>query len=97
MATLSVCVGCSGGADLALALKDDGAVQVDCMNVCDKPACISLREDGKAAYLFGNVSAEMAGDVRMLVTLYDAAPTGVIEDARPLGKLRSELIGRIPA
>ncbi|RME16973.1 MAG: DUF1636 domain-containing protein [Alphaproteobacteria bacterium] len=96
-ARVSVCVSCAGGSALADALARDVAInRVDCMNVCTKPACLSVREAGKAAYLFGDVSAEMADNVRTFLGLYEDAEAGIIEDARPIGKLRFCLIGRIP-
>lgn len=95
---LSVCITCEGGAALADALAARVPVQrVACMNVCDRPACLSVREEGKAAYLFGGVSAEMASEVETFLGLFDAAAGGIVEDARPLDKLRFCLIGRIPA
>lgn len=97
-ATLSVCIGCDGGAALADALSASVPInRVVCMNVCTRPACVSLREEGKLAYLFGDVRADMAPEVHRLLALYDADETGAISDARPLGSLRHCLIGRLPA
>lgn len=95
---VSVCVGCDGGAALADALSGDIAInRVECMNVCTRSACLSVRQTGKAAYLFGNVSVKMADNVRAFLNLYEATATGMIDDARPIGELRFCLIGRIPA
>ncbi len=96
-ATLSVCISCDGGTALADAVSEFHAVnRVDCMNVCTRPACLSVRDAGKMAYLFGDVSADMAQEVRALLGLYRDAETGEIEDARSLGSLRHCLIGRVP-
>jgi predicted metal-binding protein len=95
---VTVCTGCEGGEALAAALSEHISVsRTDCMNVCSNPACVSVREDGKAAYLFGGVSADLASDVAMFAALYDAAEGGIVSDARPIGDLRFRLIGRIPA
>lgn len=97
---LSICITCAGGADLADALDavlNAPVRRVECMNVCTKPACLSLRAPGKAAYLFGDVTRGDAPNVPTLLALYDAAADGIIDDARALGDLRMKLIGRIPA
>ncbi|MFY0680791.1 MAG: DUF1636 family protein [Thalassovita sp.] len=99
--TLSVCMSCAGGRDLADALDQELPApyqvnRVSCMNVCTRPASVSLRQTGKHAYLFGDVTPAMAENVATLVTLFDAEETGAIADARPLGPLRFCLIGRIP-
>jgi predicted metal-binding protein len=96
-ASLSVCINCDGGEALADAVSAFAEVtRVDCMNVCTRPACLSLRDEGKMAYLFGDVSADMAKQVHALLKMYSTAETGEIEDARPLGPLRHCLIGRLP-
>lgn len=95
---VSVCTGCDGGEALAKALSAHIPVaRVDCMNVCANPACVSVRDEGKAAYLFGGVSADLAENVARFLALYDAAEAGIVSDARPIGELRFKLIGRIPA
>lgn len=95
---LSVCITCDGGVALAEALEARVPVQrVACMNVCDKPACVSVREGGKPAYLFGNVTPAMADEVVTFLRLFDEAEAGNVTDARPLAQLRFCLIGRIPA
>ena len=97
---LSVCITCDGGADLADALDavlEAPVSRVECMNVCTRPACLSLRAPGKVAYLFGDVTRADAPNVPTLLALYDSTKDGIIEDARALGDLRMKLIGRIPA
>ncbi len=95
---LAVCVSCEGGAALADALEERMELtRTDCMNVCSRPACVSVRETGKPAYLFGDVDATLAPNVLRFVALYDAAEAGIVTDARPIGDLRFKLIGRIPA
>lgn len=69
-----------------------------CLNVCDKPTAVAFRAEGKAAYLFAGVDAATdAEDVAAFAKLYADTPDGWIEDARPAGRLRFCLLGRIPA
>jgi predicted metal-binding protein len=71
---------------------------VDCMIVCGDPVTVSFRAPGKAAYLFAGVDPDaQADELAAFARLYDAAPDGVIDDARPCGALRFCLVGRIPA
>jgi predicted metal-binding protein len=93
-----VCTGCSGGADLAAALKGRVAVETtDCMNVCDKPISLAVRAEGKAAYLFAGVDPDTPEDIEAFSELYAESADGQIMDARPAGNLRFCLVGRIPA
>jgi len=101
---VTICAGCLGGKAQVLAtelrarLGGADVALTECMNVCGKPATLSLRAPGKAAYLFANVDvAARMDEIVALASLYAAAPGGVIEDARPIGDLRLCLIGRIPA
>ena len=98
---VSVCIGCEGGAALAAALEalspPVAAQRVPCMNVCDNPACVSVRATGKPAYLFAGVGAGQAAEVAAFRAMFEGSETGEIADARPLGRLRFCLIGRIPA
>ena len=98
---VTVCGGC-GGADLRAALEGRlpaGAelAVTDCMVVCAKPVTLSVRAPGKAAYLFSGVGAEQAHEVATFARLFDASPDGVVADVRPIGALRFQLVGRIPA
>lgn len=99
---ISICGECEGdGADLAraagAAMPAGTEVRVTpCMNVCDRPVTVAARAEGKVAYLFGGVTPGDAGALAAFARLYEEAPDGVIADARPLGRLRFCLIGRIP-
>ncbi|GAD56169.1 DUF1636 family protein [Limimaricola cinnabarinus] len=109
MDCITICATCAApgeapeGAVLAEALREglsDGVVVrlVDCLNVCHSPVALSIRGAGKTAYLFAGVDpATQAAEIRKLADLYAEAPGGEITDARPLGRLRHGLIGRIPA
>lgn len=93
-----VCVGCSGGADLARALEGRVPVETtDCMNVCDRPISLAVRAEGKAAYLFTGVDPDAPEDIEAFAKLYANSPDGQIMDVRPAGALRFCLVGRIPA
>jgi predicted metal-binding protein len=95
---VAVCIGCDGGTALAEALEARMPVtRAHCMNACARPVCLSVREEGKAAYLFGDVDPALVDEVELFLELFDAAKKGIVTDARPLGELRFKLIGRIPA
>ena len=68
-----------------------------CMNQCDRPVSLALRAEGKDIYLFHSVDpAQDLDDAVALVTLYAQAEGGTITDARPAGRLRHCLTGRVP-
>lgn len=70
----------------------------ECMSACAEPIALSFRAAGKAVYLFSGIDAvKDANDILAFAKLYCAAPDGWIEDARPAGRLRHLLRGRIPA
>ena len=70
---------------------------VSCLNMCDEPLALALRAPGKVAYLFAGLRpSEDLADTLALLRLYRDAPGGVIEDARPAGRLRFCLRGRVP-
>lgn len=98
------------GDALAAALKDIFASSDDpeikafeietfeCMSACSKATAISFRAAGKVAYLFADVNPETdKDDILAFAKLYIDAADGWIEDARPCGRLRHCLLGRIPA
>lgn len=109
--TMFICTTCAeiGGdpkgaaliADVTERLAAFGDFEVraqDCLNACDKPTALAFRAEGKAAYLFAGVDGNADGaDVAAFAKLYGDAPDGWVEDARPAGRLRFCLIGRIPA
>ncbi|MBV1866041.1 MAG: DUF1636 domain-containing protein [Rhodobacteraceae bacterium] len=71
---------------------------VECMSVCGEPIGLSFRASGKAAYLFAGIDpTKDAADILAFARLYLEAPDGIIEDARPCGRLRFCLRARIPA
>ncbi|MCC7321803.1 MAG: DUF1636 family protein [Rubellimicrobium sp.] len=103
--TVTFCAGCPLGRtdvpeDLAHALARAGlAAQVrrtDCMNGCARPSTVAFRAPGKTAWLFADVTAADLPDLLTMARLVDDSPDGTIADARPLGGLRSKLLGRIP-
>ena len=97
-----VCRTCADGKGeaLAKALRAAGVAgveTVDCMNLCKRPVSLALRGDGKDVYLFAGIDPERdVADAVALVRLYAEAPGGTIVDARPAGRLRQCLVGRVP-
>ncbi len=70
---------------------------VDCMGACAEPMALALQGEGRASYLFSGVSLQYVVDILATCREYLAAPGGWIVDARPCGRLRLCLRGRIPA
>lgn len=102
---VTLCRSCAlGQTDFAARLRDALAAAgigaelagVDCMSGCTRPSTIAFRAAGKTAYLFGDVTADDLPDLVTFARLYDAAPDGVLADARPLGALRGKAMARIP-
>ncbi len=98
---LTVCATCGEGAGRRLAESLAGCAEVrlvECLNACARPLALAVTGEGKATYLFGGVDPEaQAGEVAAFLALYGEAPGGEILDARPAGRLRFCLLGRIPA
>ena len=81
------------GAGLKYAVRD-----FDCMSNCARPLSVAFSAAGKATYLFGDVdTGRDLEDVIAFASLYAKSVDGWIEDARPAGRLRHCLIGRVPA
>lgn len=102
MTRVYVCAECPDGADrlrqVADALHDTGwqVTAAPCMSGCKSGGSVAIRAAGKMAYLFGPVLPEDLPGLRAFAKAYDAAPDGVIHDARPLGSLRLKALARIP-
>lgn len=79
------------------ALAELTVVGTACLNICDEPVSMALRAPNKMAYLFSDIHPGDLDDILALAGLYLNAPGGVIEDARPAGRLRFCLKGRVPA
>lgn len=100
---MSLCGGCLGagaeaGRQALEAAMGRPVALADCMNACGRPATLAFRAEGKAAWLFAGVDpVAQAGEIAAFDALYQAAPEGLVEDARPCGALRFCLIGRVPA
>lgn len=71
--------------------------QVDCMSGCKRPQTLAVRQSGKTAYLFGEISSADLPDILTFLRLFGESPDGNLADARPLGALRMKAIARIPA
>lgn len=68
------------------------------MNGCARPVSLALQSPERATYFFGGVDLEAdVADIVATLRAYLDAPKGWIEDARPCGRLRFCLVGRVPA
>jgi predicted metal-binding protein len=104
--TLTLCKSCKS-ADLALpchlaeALEQAGIAarvqEVDCMSGCTRPQTLAVRQSGKTAYLFGEITAADLPNILTFLRLFNESPDGTLADSRPLGALRMKAIARIPA
>ena len=69
-----------------------------CMNGCSSPVTMALQGQGMATCFFAGVDpAADCDDIVGTLRAYIASPAGWIEDARPCGRLRHCLVGRVPA
>jgi len=68
----------------------------DCLSGCTRPSALAVRDQGKTAYLFGDLTAADLPGLVTFARLYAASPDGTFADARPLGALRLKAIARIP-
>jgi len=82
-------------ADLAVPVA---VVSQDCMGACAEPVSLALQGRGRATCLFAGVDPQDdLDDIVATIRTYLASPRGWIEDARPCGRLRFCLRGRVPA
>lgn len=102
---LSVCSLCPLGSTgfakaLASGLASSGIPaeirKTACMSGCARPSTLSARQNGKTAYLFGDLTEADLPDILTFARLYHASPDGNFADARPLGGLRLKALARIP-
>ncbi|MFC3630070.1 DUF1636 family protein [Paracoccus angustae] len=103
---IHICRSCGGGNWAALLAAIDAAdlpvpVRINeqaCMNGCARPVSLALQSQGRATCFFAGVDpCDDAADIVATLRAYLAAPAGWIEDARPCGRLRHRLVGRVPA
>ena len=100
MWTFVICAGCDGkGAAIGAALQERGLpVQwTECLSVCDAPLTVAAQGNGRATYVFSDISNADLDDLVSFSKEYGAADKGWIIDARPLGDLRFKLVTRVPA
>ncbi|MBY6057106.1 DUF1636 domain-containing protein [Leisingera daeponensis] len=104
--TLTLCRTCRDAdpaflGQVAAALEASGGKvrlqQVECMSGCKRPQTLAMRQSGKTAYLFGEITAGDLPDILTFLRMYEVSPDGNFADARPLGRLRFKVIARIPA
>ena len=68
-----------------------------CMSGCARASTLSVRETGKTAYLFGDLTDADLPEIIVFLALYAESSDGNFFDARVLGELRFKAIARIPA
>ncbi|MEM7319229.1 MAG: DUF1636 family protein [Pseudomonadota bacterium] len=69
-----------------------------CMNACAAPVSLALQGTGMATYFFCGIEpAQDRDDIVSTVRHFLQSPQGWFEDARPCGRLRHCLAGRVPA
>ena len=91
-ADLDVIAQALGAADLPVEI-----VEQACMNACSAPVSMALQAQGRATCFFTGVDlVSDCDDIVATVREYLAAPEGWITDARPCGRLRFCLAGRVP-
>lgn len=71
--------------------------EVECLAVCSDPVTLAAQGPGRATYVFSGLGEADEADIRAFAEAYTSAPGGWIEDARPLGRLRFQLVTRVPA
>ena len=73
-------------------------VRQECMNGCSEPVTMALQGQGMATCFFTGIDPEAdCDDIVNTMRAYMDSPAGWIEDARPCGRLRHCLVGRVPA
>lgn len=108
MHRIVICTTCEGkdGVSFANRLRRalaDSAMEYDvrtheCMSSCAHPLAVAFAAPDKATYLFRDIDPDMdLTDTLAFARLYAQSPDGWIDDARPAGRLRHCLAGRIPA
>ncbi|MEO9514495.1 MAG: DUF1636 domain-containing protein [Paracoccaceae bacterium] len=97
-----------GGSRLAEAIHahigglDDACVAlrgVKCMSQCTRPCIVSLSQDDKFTYLFGDLDPHESAHTEALFELvqkYNKAPEGFLERIDRPELLRANILGRLP-
>jgi predicted metal-binding protein len=70
---------------------------INCMAGCARPCTVGFQADGKAAWLFGDVTGADVPDVVAFAQLYAALPDGWCRSTERPGKLSQSALARIPA
>lgn len=72
-------------------------LEIECMSGCTRDQTLAFRDEGKTAYLFGDITAADLAELQNFARLYAGSPDGNFPDARVLGNLRGKAMARIPA
>lgn len=71
---------------------------VDCLNICDAPAALSLQAPKRASYVFSGLNIQTdADDILATCQQHLEAEAGWIKEAMACGRLRFCLVARIPS
>jgi len=72
---------------------------VKCMSQCKRPCILSLSQDDKFTYVFGDLDPNESANTEALMELverYNKAPEGFLERADRPELLRANILGRFP-
>ena len=79
-------------------LSDAFAVSgINCMAGCARPCTVGFQADGKAAWLFGDLTPADAPDLIAFAQLYASLRDGWCRSTERPGKLSKTALARIPA
>jgi len=70
---------------------------INCMAGCGHPSTVAFHSDGKAAWLFGNLTLADAPDLLAFAQLYTSFPDDWCRSTDRPGKLARPALARIPA
>lgn len=72
---------------------------VKCMSQCKRPCIVSISQNDKFTYVFGDLDPDEAGHTEALIELverYNKAPEGFLERRDRPERLRANILGRFP-
>ena len=72
---------------------------VKCMSQCKRPCIVSLSQDDKFTYVFGDLDPDEPAHIEALIELverYNKAPEGFLERRDRPELLRANILGRLP-
>lgn len=70
---------------------------INCMAGCAHPCTVGFNADGKAAWLFGDLTQADTSDLLAFAQLYAVRPDGWCRSAERPGKLSRAALARVPS